>query len=134
LLIFEDLTGSDAPKPFTETQNSTTNCHPKLPKSNALTRVAAFNTSGTILAQSIIENIYRITSILIVFFPRNGSVSADLKQPEARLTCLKGVGETNAAMATLSKTDENKDSAGQMSSPKLAMLALAMMVPVGIFS
>lgn len=104
------MTGSAAPKPFTEAENFTSNCHPTLPKSNSLTRVAAFNTTGTAKVKSIKENIYSITPVLTVFNPRLKLNSGLLKHPEARLTCLKGVGETDAAIATKSQTDENKDS------------------------
>ena len=74
--------------------------------------MAAFNTTGTAKVESIKENIYSITPVLTVFNPRFKSNSALLKHPEARLTCLKGLGETDAAIATKSQTDENKDSAG----------------------
>ena len=56
------------------------------------------------------ENLYSIVPILTLFVPQNQSDSSPLssKRPEARLTCLKGTGLTDAEIATMSKTDENK--------------------------
>ena len=131
--ISADLTGSKSPKPVTATENSTSNCYPTLPKSNSLTRVASFNTSGTSQVASVTENLFSIVPILTLFVPTQNQTGSDsdlllLKQPEARLTCLKGTGFTDAALATMSKTDENKDSAaeGLMAHSKLSILGLAM--------
>lgn len=73
------------------------------------------------------KNLYSITPVLTLFVPQDGTDSTLLKQPEARLTCLKGTGLTDAAIATMKSTDENKDSAADMmASPKLVALGLAM--------
>jgi hypothetical protein len=94
--------------------------------------VAAFNRTGSSLVDSVADNIYSITPILTVFFPRNGSNSSLIKEPEARLTCLKSAGLTDAELATLSPTDANTESdenkegaANVLTSPKLVMLGLA---------
>lgn len=92
-----ELTGPNAPKPLTEAENATSNCHPTLPRSNSLTRVAAFNVSATSRESSIHDNVYAITPILTVFFPMAaGSGAPVLRQPEAHLTCLKVLGGTQA--------------------------------------
>jgi hypothetical protein len=125
------LTGSDAPAPLTEAQNATSNCYPTLPKSNILTRVAAFNTTGTIQFNSTVPNFYRITPILTLFYPTNGDGASVLQEPEALLTCLKVTGESDAATNTSSPVDENSGGSGATpwSTPVLVVLGL-----VGVLS
>lgn len=118
-----DLTGSKAPKPFTDAENSTSNCYPTLPKSNSLTRVVSFNTTGTTHPASLIKHLYSIVPILTLFLPQNENSSTLLKQPEARLTCLKGTGLTDAEMATIDKNGNN--AAGLGAFPKLIALVSA---------
>ncbi len=65
---------------------------------------------------------------MTVFFPHNGSHGAVLQQPEAQLTCLKAVGESDAANATASPTDANTPSpATGLSVNGLLLLGLALL-------
>lgn len=132
-LEVKDLTGSDASKPLTDAENSTSNCYPTLPKSNSLTHVAAFNTSGTSVADSVVANLFSITPILTVFFPQNQSNAAVVHQPEAQLTCLKAVDGTDASNKTANDGAKDKDSAAVMPlRPNFAasslLIALSMVV------
>ncbi|OCL05721.1 hypothetical protein AOQ84DRAFT_390683 [Glonium stellatum] len=131
-LAVKTLTGPDAPTPLTEAQNATTNCYPTLPKSNLLTRVAAFNTSGTALQNSTVANFYRITPILTLFYPTDGDGDAVLQKPEALFTCLKVTGETNAATNTSSPKDKN--SGGGSEATPWSVLTLATIGLVGVLS
>lgn len=110
--MFVDLTGSNAAEPLTQAENSTSNCYPTLPKSNSLTHIAAFNTTGTALVASVVKNLFSITPILTVFFSENGTNASLLHQPEAQLTCLKPVdGLTDAANRSASSGSGDKQGA-----------------------
>lgn len=125
-----DLSGSDAPKPITEAENSTSNCYPTLPKSNSLTRVAAFNTSSTTkINDETVGIVYGITPILTVFFSENALASASrpLLQPQAQLTCLKVVDKTDATDATINDGAGDGSAAELVLAPR-AIIALALVV------
>lgn len=134
--LFTALTGPDAPKPITGTQNSTSNCHPTLPQSNLLSLIASINTTSTALASDILANLYGITPILTVFFPQsNASDSAILKQAEAQLTCLKSVGDLGAPNATSDNgqgTKAQQNEAMIMGMPKTAIIGLMAAYAFGI--
>lgn len=123
-----DLTGPQAPKPLTAAENSTSNCYPTLPKTNSLTPVAAFNASISNLISPLIDDIFRITPVLTVFIPTNGSGNATLQQIEAQLTCLKPIDETNAALANKNSTDNGKPSGAVQVTSKLGVLGAVVMV------
>lgn len=108
MISFTALTGPTAPKIITGAQNSTSNCHPTLPKSNSLSLIASINTTSTALDTDIYNNLYRITPILTVFFPRSNG-TAILKQLEAQLTCVKPVGDLDAPNATADNGESVKD-------------------------
>lgn len=98
-----------------------------------MTHVAAFNTSGTSVADSVVANLFSITPILTVFFPQNQSNAAVVHQPEAQLTCLKAVDGTDASNKTANDGAKDKDSAAVMPlRPNFAasslLIALSMVV------
>ena len=94
---FPALTGPNAPQPLSAAENSTSNCYPTLPKSNSLTHVAAFNTTGTLQLATVEAKLYSITPILTVFFPEGNGTTTVFPRPRSQVSCVKSIGVTDAA-------------------------------------
>lgn len=93
------LTGSQAPSPPTEAQNSTSNCHPTLPKSNDLTRVFAYNISASVYVSETAPAILGETPVWSVFWSKGqseGNDDARIENPSVQMVCLRPL-EKNAA-------------------------------------
>ena len=85
---FPALTGPAAPSPPTEAQNSSSKCHPTLPKSNDLTFIYAYNDTGTVRANTTIPMFRGINLAMSVFWSPDGDVEDALSEPDAHMSCL----------------------------------------------
>lgn len=91
------LTGPSAAEPFTEKQNSSSNCHPTLPQSNDLTRQFAYNISTTRKSGDTYPAIEGETPILSVFWTNEGDKGSEIKNATAELSCLRPIDKTTAS-------------------------------------
>ncbi|KAF2676937.1 hypothetical protein K458DRAFT_424417, partial [Lentithecium fluviatile CBS 122367] len=92
--FFTALTGPTSPSPPTELQNSSSTCHPTLPKSNDLTFVYAYNDTGTPSGSEGIAMILGLNIALTVFWSPDGEAEGALGEPDAHMSCLWPVGDT----------------------------------------
>ncbi|KLJ11797.1 hypothetical protein EMPG_13049 [Blastomyces silverae] len=91
------LTGSQAPSPPSEAQNSSSNCHPTLPKSNDLTRVFAYNISASVYVNETAPAIEGETPVWSVFWSKDRSDRNDgvtIENPSVQMVCLRPVEKT----------------------------------------
>ncbi|KAF2747435.1 hypothetical protein M011DRAFT_467518 [Sporormia fimetaria CBS 119925] len=83
------LTGPNAPQQHSESENSTSNCHPTLPKSNDLRFVYGYNDTGTFQSRSTVQMVDSVNLVLTMFWPPEGSTGeGDLQIPNSHLSCL----------------------------------------------
>ncbi|KAE8146910.1 hypothetical protein BDV25DRAFT_161527 [Aspergillus avenaceus] len=108
--------------PLTQSRNSSSDCWPVLPKSDNLTQITDHTvmTNGT--ATALTSQLYKITPILTVFFPANGSNSL-VDSPSSQLTCLKAVHAED-----LDADDADENSASLLSSNLLGGILVAALV------
>ncbi|KAK2755684.1 hypothetical protein FQN54_005833 [Arachnomyces sp. PD_36] len=96
------LTGPSAAEPLTESQNSTSNCYPTLPKSNELTRQFSYNITTTMNVTDTASAIEGETPVLSMFWSNEGEEDASIESPSIQLSCLRPVDETTASNSTMS--------------------------------
>ena len=94
------LTGPTASGPLTESQNSSSNCYPTLPKSNELTRQFSYNISSSMDVSDTAPAIDGETPIISMFWSNEGDQNATIENPAVQLTCLRPVDVTAAAQGT----------------------------------
>ncbi|KKZ60235.1 hypothetical protein EMCG_05045 [[Emmonsia] crescens] len=122
------LTGSHAPSPPTEAQNSTSNCHPTLPKSNDLTRVFAYNISASAYVNETGPAVLGETPVWSVFWSKGqseGNDDARIENPSVRMVCLRPL-EKN--VATEMNKVENAASTLVLSSVWGVVISVSMMM------
>ncbi|PGH08514.1 hypothetical protein AJ80_07834 [Polytolypa hystricis UAMH7299] len=98
------LTGSQAPSPLSEAQNSSSNCYPTLPKSNNLTRVFAYNISASQFINETAPAIQGETPIWSLFWSKSQSEDdnddAQIEDPTVQMVCLRTIDRTTASEET----------------------------------
>ena len=94
------LTGSSAAKPISQSENSTSNCNPTLPKSNDLTRVASYKISASVYVNETAPALLGETPILSLFWKIGGENGSMVLDPSVRLDCLFVSDRTTASVKT----------------------------------
>lgn len=95
------LTGSQAPSPLSGAQNSSSNCHPTLPKSNDLTRAFAYNITASVHADETMSAIQGETPVWSLFWSKSGDDDDTMIEDLAvQMVCLKTIDKTTASEET----------------------------------
>lgn len=94
------LTGPSAAEPLTDKQNSSSNCHPTLPKSNDLTLQFAYNISSSYEQGQTASAIGGETPILSMFWSTTGDKSASIDDASIQLSCLRPIDKSVASENT----------------------------------
>lgn len=106
------LTGSTAAEPLTDSQNSSSNCYPTLPKTNDLTRQFSYNISASMNISDTAPAIEGETPILSMFWSNEGGKDSKIENATAQLTCLRPIDETTASNDTKQEDGGDDDTNG----------------------
>jgi len=106
------LTGPNAAKPISKSENSTSNCYPTLPKSNELARVASYKLSASLYANETVPAVLGETPILSLFWKIGGENKSMILEPNVRLDCLFVRGMTTASVESMSSGSAGENGKG----------------------
>ncbi|PVH73075.1 hypothetical protein DL98DRAFT_538639 [Cadophora sp. DSE1049] len=109
------LTGADAAKPISASENSTSNCHPKIPRSNQLTRVTSYKISASVYYNETAPAILGETPIMSFFWKHDGTNSSLIQSPGVNFQCFFASAMTIVGNNTMvnNGTDDNANGAGE---------------------
>jgi len=103
------LTGAGAAKPISASENSTSNCHPTIPRSNQLTRVASYKISASVYYNETAPAILGETPVMSFFWKQDGSNSSLIQSPSVNFQCLFASPMTTVGNNTMTNNGTDDD-------------------------
>ncbi|KAG4433516.1 hypothetical protein IFR05_010999 [Cadophora sp. M221] len=82
------LTGSGVPDPISQTENSTSNCHPTIPRTNRLTRVASYKISASVYYNETAPAVLGETPVRSFFWKKDGTNGSISQSTSVNFHCL----------------------------------------------
>ncbi|KAK0110202.1 hypothetical protein ONS96_001825 [Cadophora gregata f. sp. sojae] len=106
------LTGAGAAEPLSSSENSTSNCHPTILRSNQLTRVASYKISASVYYNETAPATLGETPVMSLFLMQDGTNLSTIESPSVNFQCLFASAMTTVGNNTMTNNGTDDDTSG----------------------